>query len=164
VVAILAILAGLLLPAVFAVRRHARKVAAQTEVQTMETAWRRYYSEYQKWPTNTKEVETYPITGNWAVVLLGTPAGADNPKGLTFMPFRRLDAEGNPVNPWWNPGTPSTGCYFYARFDTDHDRIIRADATGDEPDTDVSRQVIVWTRNPNEPPGEPDGAVRSWQP
>jgi len=163
VVAIVAILAGLLLPAVFAARRHARKVQAQTEAQTMEAAWRKYYSEYQKWPSNTVEGTAYPMVGDRAAILLGSAVGSDNPRQLTFLQFRRFAPDGNLVNPWWNPNISSMNCLYFVKFDADHDNRI-AGGTGDEPQADVTRQVIVWTCNPDAAPGDSSSIIRSWQP
>jgi prepilin-type N-terminal cleavage/methylation domain-containing protein len=160
VVAILAILAGILIPAVLAVRRHAKVAMAETEVQTLEQAWKKYYAEYQRWPTNNAAGGACVVAGDLAAIVLGTGGGAENPKQLVFLQTKRFDEEGNPVNPWWGPDVPASNCYYYVRFDTDHDGIIPADPSS-EPGDNVSRQVIVWTQNPTVPGN--DGTIRSWQ-
>lgn len=50
VIAIIAILAGMLLPAVVNVKKKGLKVQAQTEIRAMEAAISQYYAEYSRYP------------------------------------------------------------------------------------------------------------------
>ncbi len=166
VVAILAVLASLLLTGVVAARHRARLVVAQTEVRSLETAWKNYYATYTRWPSGTAEGVTYAIVGERAAALFGHAAGPDNPRQIVFTEFRRFADPGRsePVNPWWTPDLSATACYYYARFDTDGDHIIGAAEDGEEPATNVFRRVIVWTRNPLLPPPGEGRVIRSWTP
>ncbi len=143
VIAIILILAGLLLPAVMIARRHATKAAALTETKNIEAAWTRYYAEYQKWPGFADENSAVAITGDVARILLGLGTN-DNPKGLAFIQFSRFDVLTNPVSPWGRTRTSATNCWYYCKFDTDFDHLIRATGNG-QPSADVIKPVIVWT-------------------
>ena len=159
VVGIITILLGLLLPALRAVTRHSRRIAAQHETKMIEAAWKQYYATYARWPTNSGAIgET--ISGTLAAMLQGIPDKGDegfelNPRRLRFVDFTRLNGDGDPVNPWL-----LRDGYYHVRFDTDFDGIIPADPPISN---DVPRDVIVWTYNADRQPGDPEYVVGSWR-
>ncbi len=155
VVGIISILLGFLLPALKAVTRHSRRVAARHEARMLEAAWEQYYTTYTTWPTNALPADE-SISGDAARLLQGLEAAeAWNPKHLRFVDFSRFNADGNPVNPWHE----RDGLY-YVRFDRDFDNVIEAEA----PITnDIPRSVIVWTYDPTHDSGDEGYIIGSWQ-
>ena len=160
VVAIVGILAGLLVPAIIAVRNRARAVMARTEVKSLETAWRKYYSEYGRWPSGMVENAAYAVSDDMWQLLKGDNVDGMNPKGLIFMQFSRFDTSNNPVNPWWLPGALSAPFYYFVQFDVNHDDTIDAGTPGNPSTTGIRRPVITWTVNPK----ETNDVLWSWQP
>jgi len=155
VVGVISILLGFLLPALKAVARHSRRVAARHETRMLEVAWEQYYTTYARWPTNVVPADE-SITGAAAALLQGLAGGTDwNPKRLRFVDFARFNADGNPVNPW----NEHNGLY-YVRFDLDFDNII---AAADPISNDVPRSVIVWTYDPTRRPDDEQYIIGSWQ-
>ncbi len=164
VIAIIGILAGLLLPAVAAVKRFVRKVKARAEVEQMEGAWSVYYQTYQKWPSfATAEATAVPIDGAAATVLMGgNDADNNNRKRMQFMQFQSV-TNGTPVNVWaiLMPGLPIEQFKYYARFDLDYDnQITGLPDAWPEP---VKRNVVIWTINPTVAEGHKDRIIGSWQ-
>src|SRR5579871_2723217 len=88
VVAIIGILAGLLLPAINAARKKAKITQAQTEIHSIETAWKAYFNEYGKWP----------VDGN--TMYLGIYAAGE----YSMLPPATLP----PSNTDWIPAGPET--------------------------------------------------------
>jgi len=153
VIAIILILAGLLLPALSRARDRALRVAAQSEVKQIETAWCQYFNEYQTWPSSN--AAAMPIVDGLAHLLEG-----DNPKGISFMTFTTVNTSGNPISPWGNKGSAGTADdYFYCQFDTDYDNIIIPFYTN----APIRRSVIVWTFDKNDGTNDPDYIIGSWQ-
>lgn len=169
VIAIIGLLAAMLLPAVSAARERARRVTAKTEVKQLEIAWKSYYSEYQRWPTNVLKGINYeetavPIIGD-VVKLLSDPSGdpIGNPKGLTFFKFKKMNVNGDPTNPWAIEETSTDPVdYYYVKFDRNFDNKIMKSKTSGPPTNDVKREVIVWTINPREPEDSSESVVGSW--
>ncbi len=160
VVGVISILLGFLLPALKAVTRHSRRVAARQEARMLEGAWQQYYTTYGRWP-GAGLPEDESISGVVADMLQGLleddPNGW-NPKRLRFVDFSRFLDEGKhiPVNPWCEP----EGCYF-VRFDTDFDNLI---PNPDPAATNrIARSVIVWTLDPTRAPDENGRIIGSWQ-
>jgi len=154
VVTIIAILVGLLLPAVAKARSRAQRVATLTEVKQLETALRKYYQEYLTWPTNCPEVPPNPEqqrteVGEKLALILGGRDPANNPRGLTFMEFTRVT---NGI-----PYTAFEGRY-YVKFDVNNDNQIAegTDPLNDPPVPAALRPVIVWTYD-NE-----SNMIKSW--
>lgn len=159
VVAIISLLAAMLFPVFSSVRRQARKTAAFTEAQNIETALKQYYAEYAKWPTGLTETAGTRISGDLADILQGGNPDGSNPKQLQFMQFSRFDSNNNPVNPWAGRDTPGTAdSFYYALCDRNYDNIVQT------PDTQtVRRTIIVWTINGDAELNDSDYYVGTWQ-
>jgi len=168
VIAIIAVLAGLMMPAYSWIKRRGRTVQAKTEVEHLETAWKSYFAEYKRWPKDVEEAREYRIQNG----MMGVPlmlilqghedARTDNPRKWKFMEFSMLNkSTGDPVNPWADPDSnaPDERDYYYVKFDTDFDNNIRVpDALrGSVEDENLSRSVIVWTED------DKGNIIGSWQ-
>lgn len=145
VIAIIGMLAGMLLTGVQMAKQKAREVVAKTEVSQLEIALKKYYQEYQRWPTipglSPEDMENEPvvIVKSFAAILQGdNDSDNNNPKRLPFMDFKTVDKIGDPANPW--------GKKYYCKFDTDYDNQIRKGSGKDPPKDQTRRPVIVWTQ------------------
>ena len=155
VVAVILILAGLLLPVISRARNRALRVAAQTEVKQIESAWGQYFAEYQTWPSN---FDTCAMTNEVLWILEGSNVPA-NPKSISFMHFTRVNTSGNPISPWGDKRSAGTSNdYFYCRFDTDYDQGISFGTN-----TPIRRSVIVWTYDQKAGANDPDYIIGSWK-
>jgi len=154
VIVLIAVLAALLLTGISAAMRLAKRVKATTEVKGLAAAIQQYYTEYRKWPQTTiidPEVEPVKINGNVAKMLQGEDVPVKNnikkTQFFTFQTFANGDAS-QPVNPWYEAGTPTDDYYYYYKVDYNFDNKING--TGDAsspPEKVVKRQVIVWTKD-----------------
>jgi len=113
-------------------KKRAKVVKAQTEVQSIETAWKTYFNEYGQWPVvnSGAAAVTYLIVGgvnadstssqglltgiDTAALLLGIAtapgvpignynSGANNPKLIQFTNLKKDPATGQLLDPWGNP-------------------------------------------------------------
>ena len=102
VIAIIAILASLLLPAVAKARETAKRQRMQATINGMSIALKGYYNEYGHWPTKTGYTGGDFVLSNQELnylyrILYGenltlTSGGTgDNPRKITFMEFKDSD-------------------------------------------------------------------------
>ena len=167
VIAIIGILVGLLLPALSAARRFAYRVKAKSEVKNLEGAWKQYYAEYHKWPSWAKEDEAVCIRGGVAELLQGAYDATDNKKEMRFFQFTKLASFfiTTPLNPWGNVAESPIpdNVLYYVKFDINYDNKISGTGDpNDPPETDMRREVIVWTENPKQPVGSAKRIIGSW--
>ncbi|MDQ3621322.1 MAG: type II secretion system GspH family protein [Verrucomicrobiota bacterium] len=87
VIAIIAVLMGLLFPAIGAVQDNAKKVQAKNDVMQIVTAVKAYYTEYGKYPP----VEAGGSSGEETDVIVGDPAGgAAQTNDVLFNTLRNI--------------------------------------------------------------------------
>ncbi len=117
VIAIIAILVGLLFPAIQAVMRKAEKANAQAALQRVDVAFHLRKNEYGNYGcTDSNSVPmdaaaTSLLTGKTSA---GTGVWLGNPRGIQFFvpaSQKELNAAGALVDPWGNP--------VYVKFDTE---------------------------------------------
>ncbi len=99
VIAIIAILAGLLFPALNAVRKKGYESQARTEMKGIETAVKAYMNEYGKLPVDDQDQgdnDTYYGTNTVTTVI--SKLSGDNPRRITFLELDNTDGIYN--NPW----------------------------------------------------------------
>lgn len=191
VIGILALLAGILLPAINAVLKQQDATRAKGEVASLVTAWKNYYNEYGQWPVGR-------ASGDGQYECMGQAAGEDglSPESAgiatsnqilrcILMPrWRRYGASSevdaiDAYNPKrlmfleyeetsidtnkWDLVDPWGNTYRFM-FDLDFDgKVHRADF---DP---VYGNVIVWSLGPNGKNGvnqaDPDAAdnINSWE-
>lgn len=123
VLVIIAVLAGMILPAISLVRTAGKKSASRATVNQLSLALRSYYEEYGKWPNDTDTTKAPnakldPDEINGLVQILsginanlkssaGSPSG--NPRGIRFMEFKAADiflvsaGVTNIYDPWQRP-------------------------------------------------------------
>jgi prepilin-type N-terminal cleavage/methylation domain-containing protein len=188
VVAIIAILAGLLFPAISAARRKAQVAQAQTEIKSIESALKTYYTEYGRWPIGngggddfsygkfetggqyTGCCDNYYLMG----VLRGIPdpagynstcgsnyQGQNNPRNIVFLEIAAgsQDSLGNYLDPWKHP--------YQITLDTDYDGNCDGLGCGSAYPTTApqgtvkNRTVVVWSVGPDGVGGTSDD-ITSW--
>lgn len=108
VIAIIALLAALLFPALVGAREKAKNRRASAGVAELALAIRAYRGEYHKWPYQSQSVTDVTFVGNnFRVVRLlrGENDEGFNPKNKVFLsaPTNLLDNLGNYVDPWGVP-------------------------------------------------------------
>lgn len=176
VITVIAILVGILVPAVSSVKRKAKNAAAANEVAQLEQALRAYLADHNGPPTNDLagrserdfESRAIQVDSRFGQLLMGQDINGDNAARIRYMEFKRFATDGGPVNPWWKPGSPlypEKGPYF-VKFDTDFDGTIIAGRRGepdDPPNNAVKASVIVWTHNTDLAEDDPDFVVGSWK-
>lgn len=140
VMAIIAILAGLLLAGVTAARRRAKRSAATIELKNIETALNAYRFDFNRFPPDWNMAEGWD-SGQCLVFYLGTafragvrptpPWGggplawrADRTAPAYFeFPATRIDTTGHFVDPWGTDGRDETGQVYYYQFDNNDDDL-----------------------------------------
>lgn len=130
VISIIALLAGLLFPAVGSAIRTAKRTRARNEVQGLVAAFQAYYTEFGYWPTNT--TESLQVTTNTF----------QNARGVIFYDFALKDVDmlsGFYQDPWKHS--------YWFRVDHDYNRSIPNPFTGDG---NIGAGVVVWSMGPDE--------------
>lgn len=106
VIAVIALLMGLLFPALRNARERARIARARSQVMVLQQAWLAYWNTYNELPT-------YNAMTAAACDLLG----GNNPDGIAFVEFDQSAYDNGLVDPWGN--------LYQLEFDT-----VRAEAAG----------------------------------
>jgi len=143
VIAIIALLAGLLFPALSAAKRAAKEGAARVKINQMATAFRAYYNEYSLWPTNPS-----PAAVTNTIIWNGIFAGTDttnNPRKIVFLEFKsgETSASGQILDPWSQP--------YNLGFDTNYDNTIdvlglsSVASSSNTNGANVNTAYIIWS-------------------
>jgi prepilin-type N-terminal cleavage/methylation domain-containing protein len=137
VVAIIAILVGLLFPAIRVALQKADNTKAQSTVNTLGVAFRAYFTEYGRWPVTVGT--TMVVDSNTVSLLTGSDVTTapfnGNARKLSFFEYKSTDLNSTNalVDPWRSP-------YYY-----------RVDATYVNSTTNpftsalIPQGVIVWS-------------------
>ncbi len=112
VIAIIAILMGLLFPAMNSVKEAARKTQAKNDETQIVTAIKAYYTEYGKYPTNDTTDTVYSTNNNTVIDVLrnmtnGVTGNTLNPRQILFL---EAPAVKDPTTP--KGGVTSAGVYY----------------------------------------------------
>jgi prepilin-type N-terminal cleavage/methylation domain-containing protein len=101
VVAIIALLMGLLLAGIAKARRQAEFQRARVEVQSLYNAFQSYYADYARYPYTDETVHAVDST---LVAMLSGGPGLDNAKQRVYLPVRtgQTNSAGALVDPWGN--------------------------------------------------------------
>jgi len=164
VIAIIAVLMGLLFPAIGAVKEQARKTQAKNDLTQIVTAVNAYYTEYSKypvWPQATTAADVkYDDTNSASLfnVLRSINPSSDptlslNPRQVVFLsaPIAKTDTTG--ANPKGGVDT-TTGKYYdpwgvsyNVAVDADYDNVIKTATHGytDSNYASISAGVIAWS-------------------
>ncbi|MBN1556509.1 MAG: type II secretion system protein [Lentisphaerae bacterium] len=147
VVAIIALLVGILLPAIGAARQYAKRQRARSEVRQIELAWKSFLNDYRELPSGITEMDNRALE-----ILNGENSGA-NPRETRYMEF---DAGATQFRDPW-------GEVYQVELDDDLDNQV------DPRDYSVTldRNVAVWSYGLNgaadTPGSRGDDDIRSWK-
>jgi prepilin-type N-terminal cleavage/methylation domain-containing protein len=139
VIAIIAILAGLLFKALPNVTESGRRQKAMADAQLLAQAVKSYRATYGKWPGQTQGDTDRTCDGEAHGPLLD--ALTNNPRGLVLLEAPdRLIADGRLTDPW--------GRAYLVAMDDDNDGRLRIAATNDaailEAEVDDTAAVASW--------------------
>lgn len=184
VVAIIAILAGLLFPAISAARRKAQVAQAETEIKSIESAMKSYYTEYGRWPNGSGTATVYnygscpahsgsycqnsglmntlraiPDSDGCSPPCCGNGASVSNPRNIVFLEIAAssLDSGGSYLDPWKNAYqiTVDTGFLGYCNG------LASPYPTSATGGIVSNRTVVVWSLGPDGIGGTADD-ITSW--
>jgi prepilin-type N-terminal cleavage/methylation domain-containing protein len=173
VIAIIGLLVSILLPGIIAVREAARKTRARADVRAIENAFKMYYADYTRWPTNLvgndrdPNIENTVQNPNWLIVtnsvlkmLAGQNTSSNNPRLKVFMELPPSIAGSPDLSPFTDPW--GNGYRYMCDFNYDGNLVIKF---GDGTITNlVNTGVSVWSPGKNHTDGINDkDDVRSWQ-
>ncbi len=159
VIAVIAILLGLIIPTYSGIREQARKTKARATVKHLETAFREYYNYYRTWPVSGDVV--YKLDGSLYEIMQG-----DNPQNRAFIEFEA--SRGAPTtneiayDPWkYDLDGNEEWRAYRVQFDHDFNNAINH---GGET---IYRSVIVWSVGPDRVCYTEDNStkddIRSWE-
>ena len=101
VIAIIAILAALLLPAVNTVRIHAKKTKARDTVVQIANAWVAYYGEYRQFPTKAGVVRNITeMDADACKILIGSNVDYCTRGEITFLECSTNELLNGMADPW----------------------------------------------------------------
>jgi prepilin-type N-terminal cleavage/methylation domain-containing protein len=166
VISIIAILAGLLFPAVQGALEAAKKTQAKNDATNIANAISAYMSEYGKLPTDqNSDVTGSQDTSDIMDVLSGTDKNDLNPRKITFLeiPNAKSGKNGRVSN-----GGTQTGAYldpwgqaYWIAMDADYDEQIQTSEFGM-----LRKNVLVWSKgNPSKTKDskDPKKWIKSWE-
>ncbi len=157
VIAIIAVLAGILIPAVGAVQENARKASTRAELQGMAGALAQYHAEYRYWPAILRDGEAEDVgddMADYVVALTGkTPDGGtpsdeqrsnQNRKLKNFYTFGDSLQEQGGSWVFLNQNNDSS---LLVVVDHDGDGIIRTSQfpAAVRPEDDIRAKVALWS-------------------
>lgn len=143
VIAIIAILAALLFPAIRSALQKTTQARALQDCYQLASALRAYHGQYGKWPVLTNG--TVVVDNNLRRILAGdhlvtTAPYQGNPHRTVFIEFnpKDLDGSGAVVDPWGN--------VYRCRFDHDGDDEVENPF---QSGAFVRKTVLVWSLGPD---------------
>lgn len=154
VISIIMLLAGMLMPALSAVRENGRKTRAKADVRQLEMAYRAVLLDYRTWAAASLSANNNMPADNAVVsYLAGISGGApSNPKGIRYMEFDNssLDTGNNFVDPWIvTPRQPY--------------HIALGDSSISVSGTALSRQVGAWSLGKAGASAHYADLIKSWE-
>jgi type II secretory pathway pseudopilin PulG len=110
VIAIIAILTGILYPALRTIRDGPKKAQARVDIRKIEMAIQGFYNEYGKWPPAGGTTEEFysMLNGNikpWDGTALGTAYTNNNRRGTRFLEMdkKQVNSSNQFLDPWGQP-------------------------------------------------------------
>jgi len=185
VIAIIAILMGLLFPALSTVKESARKTQAKNDLTQICTAVTAFYTEYSKYPVPPGTTADYYDYGSkntndklfnvLRAVTNGDPSGL-NPRQIVFIspPLAKPTTQRGGIIP---TGESNAGCYYdpwgspyYVRIDSNYDNQFPNPYSSGAGSTTLNAGVVSWSLGKNKKggsgtfgTGDASDDVLSWQ-
>jgi prepilin-type N-terminal cleavage/methylation domain-containing protein len=176
VIGIIAILAGILLPALGRAKRAAYENQARTELRSIETAVKAYFAQYGKFPAFNGQADVkYGLNASGAsdgstrsnnelinvlrsVDAIGNTSHANNQRRIIFLevPNKSLSSTAAFNDPW--------GAEYRIVLDTDFNNECATQVTDFGNQGRIpSRNVAVWSRGADGSSANATNFIRSWE-
>ena len=165
VIAVIAILAGMLLPAIGKAKEKAKVAKARAEIKTLEMAIKQYETTYGYMPVAADSADVRIDTlakYNALLRLLSCTGGATadyNTRNIKFLEVATADEYNDP---WKNR--------YMIVFDANYDGKIDKNTSADKgPYVDVLKSVAIWSYGPNtdnnngQPNGGKNDDINNWE-
>jgi prepilin-type N-terminal cleavage/methylation domain-containing protein len=153
VIIMIAILAGLLFPAINGAQKQAKKVQAKNDLTQIVTAVNAYYTEYGMYPTSPTTDVTFSTANNTLFDVLRnmtgtTPGNASNTRGIVFINVPAAKDQTNPKSGiktssgvWYDPwGTP-----YNVTIDGTYDNQVANPYSSNAGPNPLQAGVIAWS-------------------
>lgn len=145
VIAIIAVLMGLLFPAIGSAKDSARRAQAKNDCVQIVTAVKAYYTEYGKYPTDsTSDVRLIGNDNSSILQPLVSGSGTLNPRQIVFLEVpdkseQTAPKSGMKNNIWYDPW----GKAYRIAVDSDYDNKVTNPYSGAS--TNINTGVIAWS-------------------
>jgi prepilin-type N-terminal cleavage/methylation domain-containing protein len=170
VISIIAILAGLLFPAVQGALEAAKKTQAKNDATNIANAINAYMTEYGKLPSaqSDSDIQASQDTSDIMDVISGTDKDGLNPRKITFLEIPNAKDSKSPKNGRASSGGAQTGAYmdpwgqpYYISLDTSYDEEITDPAGGGT----IRKTVLVWSKGnlSKKDSKDPKKWIKSWE-
>jgi prepilin-type N-terminal cleavage/methylation domain-containing protein len=169
VIAIIAVLIGLLFPAIKSALLKAEVTKSRVQISNLESAFKSYYAEYGHWPVADPILNnTYVVDTNLVALLQGLNNNASltvlasatypsvtpspvatsllqgNPRGLPFLSLKQAEVNATGyIDPWKQP--------YFCRFDVTYINQV-ANPFSTNPtlgQTNVNNGFVIWSAGPD---------------
>ena len=148
VIAIIAVLMGLLLPTIFGVKNKAKEAKAKTEIKSLQTALAQYESTYGYLPWGgTGDIYLTSSDYDRVIRVLQNRNPSDptttpgNARGIRFLDIVTEQGPGVYLDPW--------GHRYLVVLDLGYDGVVTNNSTNG-PCEDVYDSVAIWSRGRDE--------------
>jgi type II secretory pathway pseudopilin PulG len=159
---IIAILMGLLFPAVNSVQESARRVQATTDVVNMSNAIIAYESEYGRLPLPSGSSGDIEASHPELFAILTAKNDDLNPRRLSFLDVPRAKNGKNGTNEA-GEYLDSWGTAYLIKMDGDYDNEISPPSGSGDKD-EIRKRVLVWSiGNPKRQSDPAKAMIKSWQ-
>lgn len=174
VITIIAVLAGLLFPAMGAVRNQARKASAKNDITQLVNAIKAYQVEYMRYPDSSGKTGAQTISNNGTIVgILRASSTTDNAREIRFLEVPNakngrsgLEVSGttasstaNWLDPWGNP--------YQIFINYDYKQLGNTSVTYQEKKADKNKSYTINTEVAASSKGIPEATtgepIMSWQ-
>lgn len=177
VITIIGILAAFLFPAANSVQKRASKAHAETTAQNLKNAISTYYTEYRKYPVDSKETTEREMRSDAELmdILLGSDSekrpGGLNPRGIAFYTDKQakpdgeggyrkgvtLNSEGG--GELWDPW----GQHYYVQMDVDYNNRTEKPSFDKSGDSQfLPESILVWSYGEDEDPATSKDNIKTW--
>jgi prepilin-type N-terminal cleavage/methylation domain-containing protein len=166
VIGILAILIGILIPAITGAMGKAERIQAKADTQRLVKGWKAYWNQYGRWPGLADEsVNGVQMVSNIVRILnaryyqegmSGVDSTPDNPMAIQFVEIsgNSIDASWSFVDPWGAP--------YRVSFDANFDGKVSA-TNGTPIYAAVYDRVIAWSAGPDTNSATIADNIKSWE-
>jgi len=164
VISIIALLAGLALPALAGAMNAAKKAEANSMMYNLKVGITAFNTEYGTWPSDNAQGGNPPPSdtlspANAYIILAAqdTSSTAQNSRQIVFMEFKSTEISSNSgspevIDPWFNTMKQNAEQNYHIQVDSTYTNVITIGA-GPFSGTSINAGVAIW--DPGVPTGHP---------